>query len=103
MYNVGENSYKPEKYGDSIRIARTVTQSTSTYKIMDDKGRVVVEKKQKEDMAEWALENGEEPYRGGVFVGRSLDFGSLEADFSRGIRISCFSRDKESQQREGAT
>ena len=50
LCNVGENAYKPEKYGRSIRVARTVTNTTSTYKIMDDKGKAVVEKKHKEEL-----------------------------------------------------
>ena len=50
LSNVGEGEYKRDLYGDSIRISRTVTHTSSTYKIMDDKGRNVVEKKQKEEL-----------------------------------------------------
>ena len=50
LSNVGEGEYKRDLYGDSIRISRTVTHTSSTYKIMDDKGRSVVEKKQKEEL-----------------------------------------------------
>ena len=50
LCNVGELAYKPEVYGRSIRIERRVTNSSSAYRIMDDKGKVVVEKKQKEEL-----------------------------------------------------
>ena len=45
LVNAGEGAYKPEVYGDSIRIARTVTNTSSTYKIMNDNGKPVVERK----------------------------------------------------------
>jgi len=50
LTNVGETAYKPEVYGDSIRICRTVTQTTSTYKIFDHKGKPVVQKKHREEL-----------------------------------------------------
>jgi len=50
LTNIGEGSYKPELYGDSIRICRTVTQTTSTYKILDHKGKPVVQKKHREEL-----------------------------------------------------
>jgi hypothetical protein len=37
-------------YGEKIIISRTVTQSSSTYKLKDQQGRVVVEKKAKEEL-----------------------------------------------------
>ena len=50
LTNVGESAYKPEVYGKSIRIERRVTNSASSYRIMDDKGKPVVEKKHKEEL-----------------------------------------------------
>ena len=50
LTNVGEGAYKPEVYGKSIRIERRVTNSASSYRIMDDKGKPVVEKKHKEEL-----------------------------------------------------
>ena len=50
LANVGELAYKPEVYGCSIRIERRVTNTSSAYRIMDDKGKVVVEKKHKEEL-----------------------------------------------------
>ena len=50
LVNAGEGAYKPEVYGDSIRIARTVTNTSSTYKIMNDNGKPVVERKHKEEL-----------------------------------------------------
>ena len=50
LANVGELAYKPELYGKSVRIERRVTNSSSAYRIMDDKGKVVVEKKHKEEL-----------------------------------------------------
>merc|ERR1719452_196142 len=50
LANVGEAAYKPEVYGRSIRIERRVTNTSSAYRIMDDKGKVVVEKKNKEEL-----------------------------------------------------
>jgi hypothetical protein len=37
-------------YGEKIIVSRTVTQSSSTYKLKDQQGRVVVEKKAKEEL-----------------------------------------------------
>ena len=39
LANVGERSYKPDLYGESITVSRTVTQSSSTYKIRTIWGR----------------------------------------------------------------
>jgi len=50
LANVGENSYKPEVYGDSLTVCRGVTQSASTYKIKDHAGRVVVDKRVREEL-----------------------------------------------------
>ena len=50
LANVGELAYKPDVYGRSIRIERRVTNTSSAYRIMDDKGKVVVEKKHKEEL-----------------------------------------------------
>eukprot|EP00092_Neocalanus_flemingeri_P032878 GFUD01035757.1.p1 GENE.GFUD01035757.1~~GFUD01035757.1.p1 ORF type:complete len:1072 (-),score=401.60 GFUD01035757.1:161-3376(-) len=50
LLNVGESSYKPDLYGESITVRRTVTQSSSTYKILDHMGKVVVEKKVREEL-----------------------------------------------------
>jgi len=37
-------------YGEKIIISRTVTQSSSSYKLKDQQGRVVVERKAKEEL-----------------------------------------------------
>jgi len=50
LSNVGERSYKPDQYGESITVVRSVTQSSSTYKIKDHRGKVVVDKKVKEEL-----------------------------------------------------
>ena len=50
MCNVGEKAYKPDMYGESVTVVRTVTQSSSTYKLKDARGRVVVDKKVKEEL-----------------------------------------------------
>jgi len=50
LCNVGEMSYKPELYGESLTVCRTVTQTSSTYKIKDHKGKVVVDRKVKEEL-----------------------------------------------------
>jgi len=50
LANVGERSYKPDIYGETITVSRTVTQSSSTYKIKDHKGKVVVDKKVREEL-----------------------------------------------------
>jgi hypothetical protein len=39
-----------ELYGEKIIISRTVTKSSSSYKLKDCLGRVVVEKKAKEEL-----------------------------------------------------
>jgi len=50
LCNVGERCYKPDLYGESITVCRSVTQSSSTYKIKDHRGKVVVDKKVKEEL-----------------------------------------------------
>lgn len=50
LCNQGENKYKPDLYGDTITVMRTVTNSSSSYKLKDQHGRVVVEKKVKEEL-----------------------------------------------------
>ena len=50
LCNVGEKAYKPDMYGESVTVVRTVTQSSSTYKLKDARGRVVVDKKVKEEL-----------------------------------------------------
>lgn len=50
LCNEGENSYRPELYGDSIIVVRTVTNTSSTYKLKDHRGRIVVERKVKEEL-----------------------------------------------------
>ena len=50
LYNVGENSYRPDLYGESIIVQRVVTQTSSTYKLKDNNGKNVVEKKVKEEL-----------------------------------------------------
>ena len=50
MCNVGEKAYKADMYGESVTVVRTVTQSSSTYKLKDARGRVVVDKKVKEEL-----------------------------------------------------
>ena len=50
LLNTGEGAYKPELYGDSILVSRSVTQSSSVYKLKDAKGRVVVDKKVKDEL-----------------------------------------------------
>ena len=41
---------RPDLYGESITVVRTVTNSSSTYKLKDHRGKVVVEKKVKEEL-----------------------------------------------------
>ena len=50
LCNQGETKYKPDLYGESITVMRTVTNSSSSYKLKDQHGRVVVEKKVKEEL-----------------------------------------------------
>ena len=50
MSNVGENSYRPDLYGESIIVQRVVTQTSSTYNLKDNNGKNVVEKKVKEEL-----------------------------------------------------
>lgn len=49
--NRGDNCYRPELYGKSLTVARTVTTSGSgSYKLKDDRGTVVVERRVKEEL-----------------------------------------------------
>ena len=50
LYNVGENAYRPELYGESIIVQRVVTNTSSTYKLKDHNVKNVVEKKVKEEL-----------------------------------------------------
>ena len=50
LANKGERAYRPEQYGDTITVVRTVTNSSSTYKLKGHTGQVVVEKKVKEEL-----------------------------------------------------
>ena len=50
LLNIGEGAYKPELYGEVIVVSRTVTQSSSTYKLKDYQGQVVVDKKVREEL-----------------------------------------------------
>ena len=50
LYNVGEMAYRPDLYGESIIVQRTVTNSSSTYKLKDHDGKIVVDKKVKEEL-----------------------------------------------------
>ena len=50
LLNIGEGAYKPELYGDSIVVSRTVTQTSSIYKLKDARGKIVVDKKVKEEL-----------------------------------------------------
>ena len=50
LLNIGEGAYKPELYGEVIVVSRTVTQTSSTYKLKDCDGKVVVEKKVREEL-----------------------------------------------------
>ena len=50
LCNVGSSKFKSELYGDSITVMRTVTNSGSMYKLKDQHGRIVVEKKVKEEL-----------------------------------------------------
>ena len=42
LANVGEAAYKPEVYGRSVRNERWLTNTSSSYSIMGDKGKVFV-------------------------------------------------------------
>ena len=47
----GEDAYRPDVYGNSITVVRGVTQSgTSSYKIKDNRGRIVCDKKVREEL-----------------------------------------------------
>lgn len=48
--NSGKDPFKFEVYGGSIIISRTVSESTSTFKLKDAQGRVVMDKKVKEEL-----------------------------------------------------
>ena len=50
LANKGERAYRPEHYGETITVVRTVTNSSSTYKLKGHNGQVVVEKKVKEEL-----------------------------------------------------
>ena len=50
LLNTGDEAYKPEVYGENIVVSRTVTQTSSIYKLKDARGRVVVDKKVKEEL-----------------------------------------------------
>jgi len=50
LCNQGEDRYRPEIYGNSIVVVRTVTNSSSTYKLKDHKGKIACEKKVKEEL-----------------------------------------------------
>ena len=41
---------RPDLYGESITVMRSVTNSSSTYKLKDHRGKVVVDKKVKEEL-----------------------------------------------------
>ena len=50
LLNTGDEAYKPEVYGENIVVSRSVTQTSSIYKLKDARGRVVVDKKVKEEL-----------------------------------------------------
>ena len=50
LLNTGDGAYKPELYGETIVVSRTVTQSSSIYKLKDERGKVVVDKKVKDEL-----------------------------------------------------
>ena len=50
LHNVGENAYRPDIYGNKIIIERRVTQTSSTYKLKDYSGKIVTERKAKEEL-----------------------------------------------------
>ena len=50
LLNTGEEAYKQELYGDAIVVSRSVTQSSSTYKLKDSHGKIVVDKKVREEL-----------------------------------------------------
>ena len=76
LCNQGETKYKPDLYGESITVMRTVTNSSSSYKLKDQHGRVVVEKKVKEE-----LDN--------ILTHFSIQVGSLSLFFG-GLTEICF-------------
>jgi len=49
LYKVGENSYRPDLYGESIIVQRVVTQTSSTYKLNDNNGKNDVENNEELD------------------------------------------------------
>ena len=49
--HTGEDSYRPEVYGKSISIIRTITKTgASGYKIKDSNGKIVCDKKVREEL-----------------------------------------------------
>jgi len=50
LVNTGDNCHKPEVFGESITVQRTVTQTSSSYKLKDSRGVVVQIKKVKEEL-----------------------------------------------------
>ena len=48
--NTGDRAYRSDLYGESITVVRSVTNSSSTYKLKDNRGKVVVDKKVKEEL-----------------------------------------------------
>ena len=44
------NFPRSDLYGESITVVRSVTNSSSTYKLKDHRGKVVVDKKVKEEL-----------------------------------------------------
>ena len=50
LLNTGTEAYKPELYGENIVVSRTLTQTSSTYRLKDARGRVVVDRKVKEEL-----------------------------------------------------
>ena len=45
LCNVGESCYKPDLYGESNTVVRSVNHSSSPYKVKDHRGKVVLDKK----------------------------------------------------------
>eukprot|EP00088_Acartia_fossae_P015810 TRINITY_DN1875_c0_g1_i1.p1 TRINITY_DN1875_c0_g1~~TRINITY_DN1875_c0_g1_i1.p1 ORF type:complete len:1073 (-),score=346.26 TRINITY_DN1875_c0_g1_i1:598-3816(-) len=50
LCNVGEKSFKEDLYGRSIIVCRTVTEKSSTYKLKDERGKVVLDRKVREEI-----------------------------------------------------
>jgi len=48
--NTGDRAYRSDLYGESITVVRSVTNSSCTYKLKDHRGKVVVDKKVKEEL-----------------------------------------------------